>query len=181
MKRSIVWIFVVLVVIVAAFYPYEPQRKARLDSYNTGYEDGRSDGYGSGYEEGKTRGYESGYEDGRSDGYNTGYSEGKSNGYEDGYEDGKSAGYDSGFADGHSSGFDEGCEAGYNDGYDDGYSDGRSSVGTSRKSQQSQTVYITRTGDKYHRAGCQYLNESKIPISEDDARAQGYTRCSRCW
>lgn len=43
------------------------------------------------------------------------------------------------------------------------------------------TVYITKTGEKYHRAGCQYLRKSQIPISLDDAQAMGYTACSRCW
>ncbi|OIO85543.1 MAG: hypothetical protein AUK32_06985 [Candidatus Aquicultor secundus] len=41
-------------------------------------------------------------------------------------------------------------------------------------------VHITRTGEKYHSAGCQYLSRSDIPISLSDAKAQGYTPCSRC-
>ncbi len=51
------------------------------------------------------------------------------------------------------------------------YNNGGSSGGT--------TVYITNTGKKYHRDGCSYL-KSKIPISLSDAKAQGYTPCSRC-
>lgn len=42
------------------------------------------------------------------------------------------------------------------------------------------TVYITNSGKKYHRDGCQYLSQSKIAISKRDARDQGYTACSRC-
>lgn len=42
------------------------------------------------------------------------------------------------------------------------------------------TVYITKTGEKYHSNGCQYLSKSKIAISESKAIAQGYTPCSRC-
>ena len=42
------------------------------------------------------------------------------------------------------------------------------------------TVYITRTGEKYHRSGCQYLRSSKIPISLGDAVSRRYGRCSRC-
>ena len=42
------------------------------------------------------------------------------------------------------------------------------------------TVYITRTGEKYHRSGCQYLSQSKIAISLADAKARGYTPCSVC-
>lgn len=45
---------------------------------------------------------------------------------------------------------------------------------------QSETVYITRTGSKYHKAGCSYL-KSCIPISKRDAIAAGYTPCSRCY
>jgi len=40
-------------------------------------------------------------------------------------------------------------------------------------------VYVTTTGAKYHRAGCQFLSKSKIPISLSDAK-KSYTPCSRC-
>lgn len=46
---------------------------------------------------------------------------------------------------------------------------------------QSQTVYITNTGSKYHRSGCQYLKKSQIGISLNDATARGYTACSKCY
>lgn len=42
------------------------------------------------------------------------------------------------------------------------------------------TVYITKTGDKYHRYGCRYL-KSCIEISYNDARSRGYTACSVCY
>jgi endonuclease YncB( thermonuclease family) len=42
-----------------------------------------------------------------------------------------------------------------------------------------ETVYITRTGAKYHRSGCHYL-KSIIPISIDDAKKRGYSPCSIC-
>lgn len=41
------------------------------------------------------------------------------------------------------------------------------------------TVYVTNTGEKYHREGCQYLKKSKIPISLTDAKAR-YSPCSKC-
>ena len=44
---------------------------------------------------------------------------------------------------------------------------------------RTKTVYITRTGAKYHRGGCQYLRYSKIPISLERAK-QGYSPCSVC-
>ena len=45
----------------------------------------------------------------------------------------------------------------------------------------SETVYITNTGEKYHRYGCQYLRKSCIPISLSEAKARGYEPCSRCF
>lgn len=42
------------------------------------------------------------------------------------------------------------------------------------------TVYITRTGSKYHTATCGALYRSKIPISLSSAIAQGYEPCKRC-
>ena len=42
------------------------------------------------------------------------------------------------------------------------------------------TVYITKTGEKYHSGGCRYLKKSKIAIDINDARAQGYEPCSVC-
>lgn len=45
---------------------------------------------------------------------------------------------------------------------------------------KEQTVYITKTGRKYHADGCQYLRRSQIPMSLKQAKAQGYTPCSRC-
>lgn len=49
-----------------------------------------------------------------------------------------------------------------------------------RPSKQETTLFITRTGRKYHRQGCRYLRKSAIPISLKDARAAGYTPCSVC-
>jgi hypothetical protein len=45
---------------------------------------------------------------------------------------------------------------------------------------KEQTVYITKTGKKYHLATCRYLSQSKIAISLKDAKANGYTACSVC-
>ena len=42
------------------------------------------------------------------------------------------------------------------------------------------TVYLTKTGKKYHRDGCQYLSKSRIEKSLGDAVAAGYTACKRC-
>ena len=72
-----------------------------------------------------------------------------------------------------------------------GASSGSSSGGSSSDSSsvpaaysssddQSETVYITNTGSKYHSAGCRYLKKSQIPMSLSEAKRQGYTACSVC-
>lgn len=50
-----------------------------------------------------------------------------------------------------------------------------------KKAVNSSTVYITATGHKYHRGNCGYLSRSKYSISLKDAKARGYTACSRCY
>lgn len=116
------------------------------------------------------------------------------NSYDDGYSEG--------YADGKSDGYSEGKTAGYNSGYSKGFSEGKASVKTTTSTAstasssssssggtstpavsepQSVTVYITNTGSKYHRSGCQYLRKSCIPISLDNAKSRGYTACSKCW
>ena len=121
------------------------------------------------------------YDDGRSDGYDEGYDEG--------YEEGKQSGYDSGY--------DEGYRIGYQDGFNDAESACEDKNGSytsysqassyqppasqnTEPAQTSVTVYITKTGTKYHTSTCSYLKNSKISISKDSAIAQGYTACSRC-
>ena len=103
---------------------------------------------------------------------------------------GFSDGYDAGFEDGKAEGYQAGYEAGLKDGRSSGYEDGgrfapadnsSSPTPAPRTTPGEQTVYITRTGSKYHRDGCQYLHQSKIPISLSDAQARGYTACSKCW
>lgn len=51
---------------------------------------------------------------------------------------------------------------------------------TSTTQPVTQTVYITKTGKKYHKDGCSSLSKSKIPISLSDAKAKGYGACSKC-
>lgn len=72
-----------------------------------------------------------------------------------------------------------------------GSSSGSSSGGSSSDSSsvpaaysssddQSETVYVTNYGHKYHSAGCRYLKKSQIPMSLSEAKRQGYTACSVC-
>jgi hypothetical protein len=59
------------------------------------------------------------------------------------------------------------------------------SVGTRRQpptlagQTDELTVYLTRTGTKYHRAGCRYLSKSMIPTPLGDAK-RSYSPCSVC-
>jgi len=46
--------------------------------------------------------------------------------------------------------------------------------------KQENTVYITKTGHKYHRENCRYLRQSKIQTTKKQALAQGLTACSIC-
>lgn len=45
----------------------------------------------------------------------------------------------------------------------------------------SEIVYVTESGTKYHRSGCQHLKKSAIEIPLSRAEANGYTPCSKCW
>ena len=45
---------------------------------------------------------------------------------------------------------------------------------------QNITVYITKSGTKYHRDGCRYLNKSKIPIALNELDTKKYAPCSVC-
>lgn len=49
-----------------------------------------------------------------------------------------------------------------------------------QSSSEAQTVYVTKTGAKYHRGDCHYLKYSKFPITLSNAEKQGYTPCSFC-
>lgn len=41
-------------------------------------------------------------------------------------------------------------------------------------------VYITRTGECYHRSGCSSLSKSKIETTLQSAKSSGYRACQRC-
>ena len=56
-----------------------------------------------------------------------------------------------------------------------------STITTSTPNTQSKIVYITKTGEKYHKSNCSYLWNSKIEINLSQAKSLGYTPCSRCY
>ncbi|WP_448517744.1 thermonuclease family protein [Pseudothermotoga sp.] len=51
---------------------------------------------------------------------------------------------------------------------------------SSTDSSSAVIVYITDTGNKYHRDGCRYLSQSKIPITLEEAKKRGYEPCTVC-
>lgn len=50
---------------------------------------------------------------------------------------------------------------------------------TSQAALYGQTVYITKTGEKYHKEDCGYLKYSKIKVSLSDVKDL-YSPCSAC-
>ncbi len=45
---------------------------------------------------------------------------------------------------------------------------------------EAVTVHITRTGKKYHRAGCRFLKDSDSEVSLDEAKSLGLSPCGVC-
>lgn len=45
---------------------------------------------------------------------------------------------------------------------------------------QEDIVYTTKSGKKFHSNDCSYLSDSKIPMSREQAIAEGKTPCSKC-
>jgi hypothetical protein len=56
----------------------------------------------------------------------------------------------------------------------------RPSNDTAGAAGAADTVYITNTGKKYHRAGCNYLRQSQHALPLEDAIKRGYGPCSKC-
>ena len=44
----------------------------------------------------------------------------------------------------------------------------------------AQTVYVTKTGKKYHTESCRYLSHSKISLSLTEAKKKYYEACKVC-
>lgn len=45
---------------------------------------------------------------------------------------------------------------------------------------ETQRVYVTETGSKYHVLGCNHLRSSSIPLLRKEAMESGYTPCWHC-
>ena len=52
-------------------------------------------------------------------------------------------------------------------------------IGLSCQSQ-TQEVYITKSGEKYHSKNCHYLKKSRITITLEKALENGYQACKVC-
>lgn len=48
-----------------------------------------------------------------------------------------------------------------------------------QSASDTPTVYVAKSGKKYHRSGCQHLGKSKIPMPLSQAK-QKYSPCKRC-
>lgn len=57
----------------------------------------------------------------------------------------------------------------------------KSSASSNTQSGLPSTVYITRTGTKYHKSWCPSLRYSRFAISISAAEAEGYTACKICF
>lgn len=44
----------------------------------------------------------------------------------------------------------------------------------------SQTVYVTKSGKKYHTENCRYLSKNTVAVDLSDAVNKGFTECSVC-
>ena len=136
--------------------------KAKTEWYDIGFKEGRTEGK----EEGLVEGYENGYDVGHDVGYHDGYQSGRDDGYDQGYAAGKDAGKsNSGGSTGGGGGGGGGTGGG---------------GGNNDNDDDDVTVYVTKTGEKYHYSWCGYLHSSKIAKSLSSAKAAGYTPCSRC-
>ncbi|MEW6026557.1 MAG: thermonuclease family protein [Planctomycetota bacterium] len=49
-----------------------------------------------------------------------------------------------------------------------------------KEEQKEVTVYITKTGKKYHRSDCEWLYASRIAITLKEAKEKGYGACKVC-
>lgn len=53
-------------------------------------------------------------------------------------------------------------------------------IGDKTAQNNDITVYIAKTGEKYHLDGCRSLSKSKMPVKLSEAKAKGYEPCGIC-
>lgn len=59
-------------------------------------------------------------------------------------------------------------------------SDGGGEESQAARENDSDIIYITRSGKKYHKEGCSSLGSSKISMPLEETCKRGYAPCSRC-
>jgi hypothetical protein len=57
---------------------------------------------------------------------------------------------------------------------------GSMAVATTTPVTGQETVYVTKSGKKYHTATCNFVKNGKTPMKLADAVKAGYTPCSVC-
>ena len=60
------------------------------------------------------------------------------------------------------------------------YSRLRKPSSTYHSVKKEGTVYVTRTGERYHSAGCRYLGKDPVPLDIKDAQKLSFMACSFC-
>ena len=72
------------------------------------------------------------------------------------------------------------CSCDFDDGVrSDAVSSSRTTYHSDIYKNSETIVYVTRTGECYHRRNCSYL-KSRIETTLEEAVEDGYRRCSRC-
>ena len=154
-------------------YTAEEYQQAIAEAKDTAYAAAKTEWYDVGFKEGKSEGFEAGREEGLTDGYESGYA----TGYAEGKNDGRDEGYDQGYAAGKEAGK---SNSGGSSGGGGGGGGTGGGGGGNNNDDDDITVYVTKTGEKYHYSWCGYLHSSKIAKSLSSAKSAGYTPCSRC-
>lgn len=56
----------------------------------------------------------------------------------------------------------------------------KGSLATSRPVNDETTVFVTSTGEKYHKSGCRHLMKSMLPMRLGEAQLRGLLPCPTC-
>lgn len=170
--------------------------RAREEAYNSGYQTGYSEGTLSNQESL----YTEAFSEGRLKGYDEGLSEGLLQGAAQGQDtaltvagDTYSQGYDEGYAQGYAKKEkdDQAARERYlaslqaslptvTPSVDATVPDRSLPTAETDEEPASQTVYVTKSGTKYHLGSCSHLSKSKIEKSLSEAKAAGYEPCKTC-
>ncbi len=169
---------------------------AREEAYNSGYEAGLDQGAASSQQEI----YEEGFSQGQLAGFDLGVNEGlnKAAARQDevllAVGDTYQQGYDLGYAEGYAQKTKDQLaqREQYVASLQASLEDARAQLTTAAiaeppveqvpdpQPETGQTVYVTKSGSKYHLSGCSHLSKSKIEKPLSEAKAAGYTPCKTC-